>query len=68
VTDDDLVVIGAGATGLGAAPAAVRAGRRVALVQADRPGGDCTHWSLFTRIAAAQLFGRGLEPARPEGA
>jgi pyruvate/2-oxoglutarate dehydrogenase complex dihydrolipoamide dehydrogenase (E3) component len=39
----DLVVVGAGATGLAAARAARRAGRRVALVEAGRPGGDCTH-------------------------
>ncbi len=39
----DLVVVGAGAAGLAAARAARRAGRRVALVEADKPGGDCTH-------------------------
>ena len=44
MADYDLVVIGAGATGLAAARAARRAGRRVALVEADRPGGDCTHY------------------------
>ena len=43
MADYDLVVLGAGATGLGAARAGRRAGRRVALVEADRPGGDCTH-------------------------
>ena len=37
MADYDLVVIGAGATGLGAARGARRAGRRVALVEADRP-------------------------------
>jgi pyruvate/2-oxoglutarate dehydrogenase complex dihydrolipoamide dehydrogenase (E3) component len=42
VTDYDLVVLGAGATGLAAARGARRAGRRVALVDASRPGGDCT--------------------------
>ncbi len=40
----DLVVIGAGATGLAAARSARRAGRRVALVEKARPGGDCTHY------------------------
>jgi pyruvate/2-oxoglutarate dehydrogenase complex dihydrolipoamide dehydrogenase (E3) component len=40
----DLIVIGAGATGLAAARAARKAGRRVALVEAARPGGDCTHY------------------------
>lgn len=38
----DLVVIGAGATGLAAARTARRAGRRVALVDQSAPGGDCT--------------------------
>ena len=42
--DYDLVVLGAGATGLGAARAAKKAGRRVALVEPARPGGDCTHY------------------------
>jgi pyruvate/2-oxoglutarate dehydrogenase complex dihydrolipoamide dehydrogenase (E3) component len=42
--DHDLVVLGAGATGLGAARAARSAGARVALVEAARPGGDCTHY------------------------
>jgi pyruvate/2-oxoglutarate dehydrogenase complex dihydrolipoamide dehydrogenase (E3) component len=42
VSDYDLVVVGAGATGLAAARAARRAGRRVALVDKGRPGGDCT--------------------------
>ncbi|MCW2615665.1 MAG: hypothetical protein JWN08_2659 [Frankiales bacterium] len=44
MADYDLVVIGAGATGLGAARSARQAGRRVALVEAERPGGDCTHF------------------------
>ncbi len=42
--DYDLVVLGAGATGLGAARTARKAGRRVALVEPERPGGDCTHY------------------------
>lgn len=40
----DLLVIGAGAAGLAAARAGRRAGRRVALVEKARPGGDCTHY------------------------
>lgn len=42
--EHDLLVIGAGATGLAAARTARSAGRSVALVEASaRPGGDCTH-------------------------
>ncbi|MCW2606148.1 MAG: hypothetical protein JWO60_841 [Frankiales bacterium] len=44
MTDYDLVVLGAGATGLGAARTAREAGRRVALVEPAQPGGDCTHY------------------------
>lgn len=61
--DYDLVVIGAGATGLGAARAARNAGRRVAMVEQARPGGDCTHYGCVPsktlletarRVAAAR--------------
>ncbi len=38
----DLLVVGAGATGLSAARTARADGRSVALVEAARPGGDCT--------------------------
>jgi phytoene dehydrogenase-like protein len=40
--DYDLVVIGAGSAGLVAAGFAARLGHRVALVERDRIGGDCT--------------------------
>lgn len=40
----DLVVVGAGAAGLAAASFAARLGVKVAVVEADRVGGDCT-WS-----------------------
>ena len=40
--DYDLVVIGGGAAGLGAARAGVRAGARVLLISDGEPGGDCT--------------------------
>ena len=39
----DLVVIGAGSGGLAAAPFAAPLGARVALVERDRPGGDCLY-------------------------
>jgi pyruvate/2-oxoglutarate dehydrogenase complex dihydrolipoamide dehydrogenase (E3) component len=41
-TDYDLVVIGAGSGGLTAAGFAARLGARVALIEKDRIGGDCT--------------------------
>ncbi len=44
MSDYDLIVIGAGAAGLAAARSARRAGRRVALVEGARTGGDCTHY------------------------
>ncbi|MCU1693836.1 MAG: hypothetical protein JWM64_2927 [Frankiales bacterium] len=44
MSDYDLVVLGAGATGLGAARTARQAGRRVGLVEQHLPGGDCTHY------------------------
>ena len=44
MSDYDLIVIGGGATGLAAARSARKAGRRVALVEKARPGGDCTHY------------------------
>jgi pyruvate/2-oxoglutarate dehydrogenase complex dihydrolipoamide dehydrogenase (E3) component len=44
MSEYDLIVIGAGATGLAAARSARKAGRRVALVEKARPGGDCTHY------------------------
>ena len=38
----DLVVVGAGSAGLSAAGFAARLGARVAIVERDRVGGDCT--------------------------
>jgi glycine/D-amino acid oxidase-like deaminating enzyme len=43
----DLLVRGAGATGLAAARGARKAGRSVALVDRAEPGGDCTHCRVF---------------------
>jgi len=42
IDDYDLVVIGAGAAGLGAARAAVARGARTLLVSDSEPGGECT--------------------------
>jgi len=62
-TGYDLVVLGAGATGLGAAREARRRGRRVALVEADRPGGDCTHYGCVPSKALLETA-RRVQAAR----
>jgi len=57
VSDYDLVVIGAGAAGLAAARSAARAGRKVALVERERPGGECTFYGCVPSkalLAAAE--------------
>ena len=63
MSDYDLVVLGAGTTGLAAARTGRKNGRRVALVEAARPGGDCTHYGCIPsksllesarRVAAAR--------------
>jgi pyruvate/2-oxoglutarate dehydrogenase complex dihydrolipoamide dehydrogenase (E3) component len=60
----DLVVIGAGATGLGAAREARKAGRRVALVELEqRPGGDCTHYGCVPSKALLETA-RRVQAAR----
>ncbi len=58
MADYDLVVIGAGATGLAAARGARAGGRRVALVEADRPGGDCTHYGCVPSKALLETARR----------
>ena len=63
MADYDLLVLGAGATGLGAARAARRSGRRVALVEADRPGGDCTHYGCVPSKALLESA-RRVQAAR----
>ena len=54
----DVVVLGAGATGLGAARAARSAGGRVVLVEAERPGGDCTHYGCVPSKALLETARR----------
>ncbi len=54
----DFVVIGAGSAGLLAAPLAAKLGARVALVERDRPGGDCLYTGCVpskSLIASARL-------------
>ena len=54
----ELVVLGAGATGLGAARSARQAGRRVALVEKARPGGDCTFYGCIPSKALIETARR----------
>ena len=64
MTDDyDLVVLGAGATGLGAAREGRRKGRSVALVEVARPGGDCTHYGCVPSKALLETA-RRVQAAR----
>ncbi len=58
MVDYELVVLGAGATGLRAARTARKAGRKVALVEADRPGGDCTHYGCVPSKALIETARR----------
>ena len=58
MTDYDLIVLGAGAAGLGAARTARKAGRRVALVEAEKPGGDCTHYGCVPSKALIEAANR----------
>lgn len=63
----DLLVVGAGATGLAAARTARAAGRRTALVEAARPGGDCTHYGCVpskTLLDVAHRVARAREGRR----
>ena len=60
VSDHDLVVIGGGAAGLGAARAGVRAGARVLLVSAGEPGGDCTFTGCVPSKTLIEAAARSL--------
>lgn len=65
--DFDLVVIGSGAGGSGAATIAARAGKRVAIVEADTFGGDSPNWSDVPTKAllhAAQLYDEARQGTR----
>lgn len=44
----DIVIIGAGAGGLTAAYTAKGFGKKVALIEKDNPGGECT-WSMCSK-------------------
>jgi len=60
VTDYDLVVIGGGAAGLGAARAGVRARATVLLVSDGPPGGDCTFTGCVPSKTLIEAAARGL--------
>jgi len=65
--DYDLIVIGSGAGGSAAATIAARAGKRVAIVEADTFGGDSPNWSDIPTKAllhAAQLYDEARHGAR----
>lgn len=65
--DFDLIVIGSGAGGSAAATIAARAGKRVAIVEADTYGGDSPNWSDVPTKAllhAAQLYDEARHGAR----
>lgn len=57
----DIAVIGGGAGGLGAARAAARRNKRVALVQDGPPGGDCTFTGCVPSKALLSAGARGLD-------
>lgn len=55
----DLIVLGGGAGGLTVVDQALQAGLRVALVERDRPGGDCTYYGCVptkTLLTTAKLL------------
>jgi len=65
--DYDLIVIGSGAGGSPAATIAARAGKRVAIIEADEFGGDSPNWSEVPTNAllhAAHLYDEARHGAR----
>lgn len=61
--DYDLIVIGAGAVGENVADYATRRGARVALVEADLVGGECSYWACMPSKALLRS-GHALRAAR----
>lgn len=65
--DFDLIVIGSGAGGSAAAQVAARAGKKVAIVEADTFGGDSPNWSdvpLQALLHAAHIFDQTKQAQR----
>ncbi len=64
--DADVIVIGAGSAGLGAAQAAARSSKKVVLINEGEPGGDCTFWgcvpskALISQAATGASFDEAL--------
>lgn len=68
----DLIVIGAGAAGMAAATVGVGLGKRVAMIEKDKFGGDCTHYGCIPsktmiRISKAWKSARHLSAYGVEG-
>lgn len=68
----DLIVIGAGAAGMAAATLAIGLGKRVAMVEKELFGGDCTHYGCIPsktliRISKVWQFSKKLEPYGIQG-
>lgn len=65
MSEYDLVVIGSGPAGEGAAMQASKAGKRVAVVERHvMVGGGCTHWGTIPSKALRHAVGRMLEIRR----
>ena len=65
--DFDIIVIGSGASGSAAATIAARAGKKVAIVEADTFGGDSSNWSdvpIKSLLHAAQLYDEARQGTR----
>ena len=66
----DLAVIGAGAAGLAAAQTGVRQGVETVLIEAERPGGDCTFTgcvpskTLLAEAARGRSYAEAIEVVR----
>ncbi len=65
--DYDLIVIGSGAGGSGAATIAAKSGKRVAIIESDTFGGDSPNWSdvpIKSLLHAAHLYDEARHGAR----
>lgn len=65
--DYDLIVIGSGAGGSAAATIVAKAGKKVAIVEADTFGGDSPNWSdvpMHAFLQAAQLYESARQGSR----